>query len=177
MKSTLTIHWKDWCWSWGSNTLATWWEEWTHWKRPWCWEDWGQEEKRATADEMVGWHHRLNEPEFKHTPEDDERQGSLECCSPRGHRVGHDLATEQQQQTHAHMQEEAIQRTEQKRQIMFPHKRNSRHYRCQHSLYTVATAVLPHMPIQTEGFSSLKLSFQETRTASKLNPYFWGKHQ
>ena len=125
-----------------------------------------------TADEMVGWHHRLNEPEFKHTPEDDERQGSLECCSPRGHRVGHDLATEQQQQTHAHMQEEAIQRTEQKRQIMFPHKRNSRHYRCQHSLYTVATAVLPHMPIQTEGFSSLKLSFQETRTASKLNPYF-----
>ena len=26
------------CWSWGSNTLATWWEELTHWKRPWCWE-------------------------------------------------------------------------------------------------------------------------------------------
>ena len=32
------IHWKDWCWSWNSNTLATWWEELTHWKRPWCWE-------------------------------------------------------------------------------------------------------------------------------------------
>ena len=31
-------HWKDWCWSWNSNTLATWWEELTHWKRPWCWE-------------------------------------------------------------------------------------------------------------------------------------------
>ena len=30
--------WKDWCWSWSSNTLATWWEEPTHWKRPWCWE-------------------------------------------------------------------------------------------------------------------------------------------
>ena len=29
---------KDWCWSWNSNTLATWWEELTHWKRPWCWE-------------------------------------------------------------------------------------------------------------------------------------------
>ena len=28
----------DWCWSWNSNTLATWWEELTHWKRPWCWE-------------------------------------------------------------------------------------------------------------------------------------------
>ena len=24
--------------SWNSNTLATWWEELTHWKRPWCWE-------------------------------------------------------------------------------------------------------------------------------------------
>ena len=30
------IHWKDW--SWSSNTLATWHEEPTHWKRPWCWE-------------------------------------------------------------------------------------------------------------------------------------------
>ena len=37
-KSVLNIHWKDWCWSWNSNTLATWWEELTHWKRPWCWE-------------------------------------------------------------------------------------------------------------------------------------------
>ena len=25
-------------WSWNSNTLATWWEELTHWKRPWCWK-------------------------------------------------------------------------------------------------------------------------------------------
>ena len=30
--------WKDWCWNWNSNTLATWCEELTHWKRPWCWE-------------------------------------------------------------------------------------------------------------------------------------------
>ena len=29
---------KDWCWSWNSNTLSTWWEELTHFKRPWCWE-------------------------------------------------------------------------------------------------------------------------------------------
>ena len=27
----------DWCWSWNSSTLATWCEELTHWKRPWCW--------------------------------------------------------------------------------------------------------------------------------------------
>ena len=37
-KSTLDSHWKDSCWSWNSNTLATWCEELTHWKRPWCWE-------------------------------------------------------------------------------------------------------------------------------------------
>ena len=29
---------EDWCWSWNSNTLATWLQELTHWKRPWCWE-------------------------------------------------------------------------------------------------------------------------------------------
>ena len=34
----LNIHWKDWGWSWNSNTLATWREELTHLKRPWCWE-------------------------------------------------------------------------------------------------------------------------------------------
>ena len=33
-KSVLNIHWKDWCWSWNTNTLATWCEELTHWKRP-----------------------------------------------------------------------------------------------------------------------------------------------
>ena len=37
-RSVLGVHWKDWCWSWNSNTLATWWEELTRWKRPWCWE-------------------------------------------------------------------------------------------------------------------------------------------
>ena len=34
----MNIHWKDWCWSWDSNALATWCEELTHWKRPWCWK-------------------------------------------------------------------------------------------------------------------------------------------
>ena len=32
------IHWKDWCWSWSSNSVTTWCREPTHWKRPWCWE-------------------------------------------------------------------------------------------------------------------------------------------
>ena len=32
------FHWKDWHWSWNSNTLSTWCEELTHLKRSWCWE-------------------------------------------------------------------------------------------------------------------------------------------
>ena len=32
------VHWKDWCWSWNSSTMATLCQELTHWKRPWCWE-------------------------------------------------------------------------------------------------------------------------------------------
>ena len=36
--SVLNIHWKDWCWRWSSNTLATWCKELTHWKRHWWWE-------------------------------------------------------------------------------------------------------------------------------------------
>ena len=37
-RSVLGVHWKDWCWSWNSNTLATSFEDLTHGKRPWCWE-------------------------------------------------------------------------------------------------------------------------------------------
>ena len=37
-RSVLGVHWKDWCWSWNSNTLATWCKELTHLKRPWYWE-------------------------------------------------------------------------------------------------------------------------------------------
>ena len=40
------IHWKGWCWSWSSNILATWCEEPTHWKIPWCRQDWGDRRKR-----------------------------------------------------------------------------------------------------------------------------------
>ena len=32
------IHCSGWSWGWSSNTLATWCEELTHWKWPWCWE-------------------------------------------------------------------------------------------------------------------------------------------
>ena len=53
-------------------------------KDPDAGKDWGQEEKRAVEDEMVGWHHWLNGHEFKQTPGDSEGQGSLVCCSPWG---------------------------------------------------------------------------------------------
>ena len=48
------------CWCLSSNTLATWWEELTHWKKPWSWENWGQEVKVVTENKMVGWHHWLS---------------------------------------------------------------------------------------------------------------------
>ena len=38
IQSVLNVHWKNWCWSWNSKTLATWCKELTHLKRPWCWE-------------------------------------------------------------------------------------------------------------------------------------------
>ena len=37
-RSVLGVHWKDWCYSWNSSTLATSCKELTHWKRLWCWE-------------------------------------------------------------------------------------------------------------------------------------------
>ena len=44
-------------------------------------KDWGREEKGATEDEMVGWHHWLNGHEFEQTPGVTGGQGSLVCCS------------------------------------------------------------------------------------------------
>ena len=64
-------------------------------KDPDAGKDWRQE-KGTTEEETVGWHHRLNAHKLEQTPEDSEGQGSLACCSPLGHRVGHNLATEQQ---------------------------------------------------------------------------------
>ena len=39
-----------------------------------------------TEEEMVRWHHLLNGHESEQTPGDSARQGSLECCSPWGHK-------------------------------------------------------------------------------------------
>ena len=50
-------------------------------------KDWGQEEKGMTEDEMVAWHHWLNGHEFDQNLEDSEKQESLACCSPWGHKA------------------------------------------------------------------------------------------
>ena len=77
--------------------FATWWEQLTHWKRPWCWKRLKAEGKEATEDEMVGWHHWLNGNEFEQTQGDSEGQGILACYSSWGHKELDMTATEQQQ--------------------------------------------------------------------------------
>ena len=63
-------------------------------KDPDAGKDWGQEEKGMTEGEMVGWHHWLDGHEFEQAPGIGDGQGNLVCCSPWGHRVGHNWATE-----------------------------------------------------------------------------------
>ena len=53
-------------------------------KYPDAGKDWRQKEKWATEDRTVGWHHQFNVHELGQTPGDDEGQGNLACCSPRG---------------------------------------------------------------------------------------------
>ena len=55
-------------------------------KDPDAGNDWRQEEKGMTEDEMVGWHHKLDGREFEQAPGDGEQQENLACCSPWGHK-------------------------------------------------------------------------------------------
>ena len=86
-----------WCWSWSSNTLATWCEELTYWKRHWCWERLkagGEGDDRGWYGWMAsltqwtrvwassGYWWRTGKP------------GVLQSMGSQ--RVGHDWATEQQ---------------------------------------------------------------------------------
>ena len=43
-----------------------------------------QEEKQATEDEIIAWHHQLNGHESEQTLRNGEGQGDLVCCSPWG---------------------------------------------------------------------------------------------
>ena len=47
-------------------------------------KDWGQKEKGAIEEEMVGWYHGLNGHKFEKTPGDSEGQVSLVSFSSRG---------------------------------------------------------------------------------------------
>ena len=54
----------------------------------------GRRRKGMIEDEMVGWCHRLNGHESEQTPGVGEGQGSLVCCSPRGHKESDTTETE-----------------------------------------------------------------------------------
>ena len=79
-RSALGVLWKDWCWGWNSSTLATSWEELTHWKRLWCWEGLGAGGKGWEKDEMAGWHHWLDGRESEWTLWVGHGQGGLRKC-------------------------------------------------------------------------------------------------
>ena len=67
------------------NTLATWCEELTHWKRPWCWE----RLKAGQEGDNRGWNDWMASPtwhEFEQAPGVGDGQGGLACCSPWGHK-------------------------------------------------------------------------------------------
>ena len=94
-RSALGFLWREWCWSWNSSTLATWWEELTHWKRLWCWEGLGavgEGDDRGWDDWMASltwwtwvW---VNSGSWWWT----RRPGMLRFMESR--RVGHDWTTE-----------------------------------------------------------------------------------
>ena len=61
-------------------------KNWLTGKDPNARKDWRQEEKGTVEDEMIGWHHQFNGHQFKQAPGTGDGQGSLECCSPWGHK-------------------------------------------------------------------------------------------
>ena len=60
-------------------------KNWLLWKDPDAGKDW-RPEKGMSEDETVVWHHRLYRHEFEQALGASDGQGSLACCSPRGHK-------------------------------------------------------------------------------------------
>ena len=85
-KSVLNINWKDWCWSWRCNPLATWCKKLTHCKRSWCWESL----KAGAEGYHRGWDGWMASPmwwrELEHALKVGDGQGRLACCSSCGRR-------------------------------------------------------------------------------------------
>ena len=71
--------------SWSSNTSATWCEKLTHWKRPWCWQ---RQKARGKGDDRGwdGWIASLTQWTWVWASSGRWWQGSLERCSPWGHK-------------------------------------------------------------------------------------------
>ena len=85
-RSVLGVHWKDWCSSWNSSTLATWCEDLTHLRRPWCWE-----RLRAGGEgDNRRWDGWMASPTwwiwFGWTPGVGDGEGGLACCGSWGHK-------------------------------------------------------------------------------------------
>ena len=59
---------------------------WLIWEDPDAGKNWGQEKKGMTEDEMVGWHHWLNEHGFGWTLVVGDGQGGLACCGSWGYK-------------------------------------------------------------------------------------------
>ena len=70
-------------------------KNWLTGKDPDAGQDWRQEEKGTTEDEMVGWHHQLDGHEFEQALGVSEGQGGLACYNPWGLKeIGPDWMTE-----------------------------------------------------------------------------------
>ena len=61
-------------------------KKWLTGKDPDAGKDWRREEKGTAEDEMVRWHHWLDQHESEQAPGVDDGQGSLACFSPWGHK-------------------------------------------------------------------------------------------
>ena len=61
-------------------------KNWLTGKDPDAGKEWRKEEKGMTEDEMAGLHHWLDRHEFEQAPRVGNGQGSLESCSPWGHK-------------------------------------------------------------------------------------------
>ena len=85
LKGNQSWIWKDWCWSWSSNILATWCEKV---EKTLMLGDWRQEEKGATEDEMVGCITNLLDMSLS------KLRGLVMDREARGCTVEHDWATE-----------------------------------------------------------------------------------